>query len=355
MEEDRMSQLPDDILLLILGKIDTFEAVNTTSLLSHRWKNLWRSVSALRFRFHFSFAASLLPDFSLVEESDRQLQSHRKFVSQFLSHRDAAAPIHDFHISFDEFPLDQPTIYGYRVHREFMDECFLYAVNHGVQSLRLWAPSHPNLRLPEACISCKTLLELRLQGSPVKLPGRLSLLNLKTFHLQTLNLVFDDDDNNMEPFSGLPELEQLTLKTFSADGIVLKAPKLRVLEITCIISFVAKEVSAPLLTSFSYKAFDAWECEKLNLPMLEQDASPISERYPTTVSLTLDTLKILECYGGPDEQTPPPFPNMKCLKMIEGRNKMRTVFRRVMNYLTGTLCCEVKLPPGMVVVEQISN
>ncbi|XP_047971329.1 F-box/LRR-repeat protein At1g55660-like [Salvia hispanica] len=369
MEEDKISQLPDDILLLILDKIDTSQAVETM-ILSHRWKNVWRSLPGLR--FHFSFAASVFPDPPLVEECDRQLQSHRKFVSQFLSRRDAAAALHDFHISLDKLSFQERRIYIYDAHREFMDECFLYAANHGVQSLRLEAPNYPNLWLPEALISCKTLRELRLEGNPVKFPGSLSLPNLKTFHLEG-KMVFDDDRDRREPFSGLPELEELTLKTLSFDVIALKAPKLRVFEITCI-WIVAKEVSAPLLTSFSYNAFEAWECEKVNLPMLEQvhlDIHDIGDdfdqmqtnfvrmfhqcRNATTVSLTLDTLQALERYGGPFEQTPPPFPNMKCLKVIEGLNKTHKVFRRVMNYLTGTLCCEVKLPPSMVDVEQMSN
>ena len=44
---------------------------------------------------------------------------------------------------------------------------------------------------------------------------------------------------------------------------------------------------------------------------------------------------------------------MKCLKVIEGRHGIRTVFQGVMNYLTGTLYSEVEFPPNVTVVEQI--
>ncbi|KAG6388242.1 hypothetical protein SASPL_153443 [Salvia splendens] len=110
----------------------------------------------------------------------------------------------------------------------------LYAINHSVQSLRLHAPTKLTLRLPEALISCKTRCGSSSSGSPIKVPGRLSLPNLKTLLLQTSSLVFDDDDVSMEPFSGLPELEKLTLDpTYtSLHWIVFKTPKLRVLEIT---------------------------------------------------------------------------------------------------------------------------
>ncbi|KAL1552037.1 FBD-associated F-box protein-like protein [Salvia divinorum] len=339
MEEDRISQLPDDILLLILGKIDIFQAVETT-ILSHRWKNLWCLLPSLRFRF-----------------------SH--LVSSCLSHRDTTAAVHDFHLSFDS------TFY---VDRKLVEECVLYAINHGVQSLCLHARC--SLRLPEAFISCKTLreLELRQLYCSVEVPGRLSLPNLKSFHLET-HLAFNDDDIIMEPFSGLPELEKLTLigYCFCIDAFVIKAPKLRVLEITT--SSKVKEIHTPLLTSFRYESNYAWECANVNLPMLEQVYLGIHEtmycinflhdnfmkmlhqlRNATTVSLTLDTLKVLERNCGPFEQTPSPFPNMKCLKVMEGRNGICAVFQGLLNYLTGTtLYCEVVFSPGVAVVEQISD
>ncbi|KAG6409374.1 hypothetical protein SASPL_127413 [Salvia splendens] len=222
MKEDRMSNLSDDILLLILDKINTFEAVKT-SILSHRWKNLWCHLPRLRFLFIFATEYA----------------------------------IHELHLS----PLDADT--------ESVEKCVLFAINHGAESLRLLAPTSLKLRLPAAFLTCETLQELELWNpyGSVKLPQRLFLPNLKTFHLETL-LVFDDDDISMEPFSGLPELEKLTLIKYSRDGIVIKAPKLRLLEIIDIPK--VEEISAPLLTSFIYRGNKAWECEKVNLPMLEQ-------------------------------------------------------------------------------------
>ena len=278
MEEDKMSQLPDDILLLILDKTDIFEAVKT-SILSHRWKNLWRLLPSLRFH-----------------------HCRSELVSQLLSHREATSTsaVHDFHLS----SLDTDT------DTEFMEECVLYATSHGVQSLRLH--SKCTITLPQAFISCTTLRELQLTQlhSSVELPGRLSLPNLKTFHLET-HLFFNDEHYNMEPFSGLPELEKLTIigYCFPIDGLVIKAPKLRVLEIAE--SPKVKEIYTPLLTSFRYESYEAWECANVNLPMLEHVYLDIHEtRYclnfvhqnfvrmlhqfgnASTVFLTLDTLKV---------------------------------------------------------------
>ncbi|XP_047962135.1 putative F-box protein At1g32020 [Salvia hispanica] len=168
MEEDRMSQLPDDILLLILDKIDIYEAVETM-ILSHRWKNVWRSLTGLRFHFHVPSGFRC----NSIELRPKILPQCQR-VSQFLFHRDPTAAVRGFHLSYDN-----P---GY-VNREFMEEWVLYAINHGVQKLRAL------------------------------------------------------------------EINQISDKTYS---------------------FSAKEISAPLLTSFRYEAPKAWECAKVNLPMLEQ-------------------------------------------------------------------------------------
>ncbi|XP_047970926.1 putative FBD-associated F-box protein At5g56560 [Salvia hispanica] len=325
-EEDRLSQLPDDILLLILDKIDIYEAVKTMSLVSHRWKNLWRSLPGLR--FHFRPATTPfrihLEDFSI----------HSSFVSHLLFHRDASSSVHDFHLSFDG-PTPNPQ-YPCGVDREFLEECLLYALNHGLQSLRLHWPTYRKLRLPPAFLTCNTLRELEIRDlfCPVKLPGRLSLPNLKTLHLHTISLVFDHH-HDPDPFSGLPQLEKLTLITFMCDGLVaINAPKLRFLEIEDDYLQV-EEISAPLLTSFTYKSSDAWECAKVNLLVLEHVYLDIDEVFnkirnnfvrmlhqlgnAATVSLTSNTLKILEREFGSFEQTPTPFPNMKCLKDFELR------------------------------------
>lgn len=68
-------------------------------------------------------------------------------------------------------------------------------------------------------------------------------------------------------------------------------------------------------------------------------------------------MKVLEMDGGLIDQSPCPFPYMKCLKIfIKRRRKMSTVLRRVMSFLTeGILYFEslvVELPRGVKVVEK---
>ncbi|XP_047961807.1 putative F-box/LRR-repeat protein At3g18150 [Salvia hispanica] len=225
MEEDRLSQFPDKILQHIISYLDFHECLQTT-ILSKRWKHLCRSLPDLR--FNFTSAAFFDP-----------------FFFPYLLHRDHRAPVASLHLSFDDkFDL------------KAMKNSMIYAINHGVQSLRLHTPHRglTTLRLPVK------LLTPRLCGFPV-------------------------------------------------NRLVLKAPKLRVLEIfdTCC---VIQEISAPLLISFQYRGSSPLECSKIDLPMLEEVCLNIhgiinnlewlhlkfvrlfsQHRNATTVTLTLDTLK----------------------------------------------------------------
>ncbi|XP_047971045.1 F-box/FBD/LRR-repeat protein At2g04230-like [Salvia hispanica] len=350
MEEDRISQLPDEILQQILSLISIHEAVKTT-ILSKRWQHVWRSLSLLR--FHRTAAAG-----------SRVLS---RFVSQLLSLRDSSAPVHDFHFSFDgRFPLP------------FVAECVAYAVSHGVRSLRLHAPAHRTLRLPAALFASTTLreLELRQLDEGIHIPGHFSLPNLKTLYLET-QLYFDDYDVEREPFAGLPELERLTLRGYPIPRLVIKAPKLRVLEIFSYEDVVG-EISAPLLTSFTFRCRRPWGDAKMHLPSLEEVRLNIygdgscrdlvwmlhQLANATTVTLTLDTIRILEWDFDLHEKSSP-FPNIKRLKVVrrsphgyignwcpQVNNKLQ---RRVIDYMTlGTLNSDslmVEIPDDLVLIE----
>jgi hypothetical protein len=77
---DRISDLPDSIICYILSFIPTKDAT-TTSILSKRWKLLWRSVPTLDFD----------------DETFKDFNSFREFVfSTIFSLRDDTLSIHSF-------------------------------------------------------------------------------------------------------------------------------------------------------------------------------------------------------------------------------------------------------------------
>ncbi|XP_047960711.1 uncharacterized protein LOC125205685 isoform X2 [Salvia hispanica] len=207
--------------------------------------------------------------------------------------------VHDFHLSFDaHIFLDGG------VDSSFVENCVLYAINHGLWSLHLQIlyPGYSLQRLPATFFASKTLQELDLR--------------VCGFH-------------SIEPVSGLPEMEKLTL---------IKSPH-------------------------------DWECAHANLPMLEQVDLDIHKskyyrdqnhinfltilhqlRNATIVSLTLDTIKILQSKVGFSKQIPHILPNMKCLKVMEGCHGNWTVTQSVMKYLTCTFNCKVEHSPNLLVI-----
>ncbi|KAL1543858.1 putative F-box/LRR-repeat protein [Salvia divinorum] len=278
------------------------------------------------------------------------------FVSHFLFHRDAASAVRSFHLSFDSHLV-------HVVNAAFIDQCVLYAVNHGIRSLRLHARCRPDLTLPNALFAAKTLRELKFRQFRYviwKLKQFSYLQHLKTLYLESSVLVNSDDDGCYsflkEPFSGLLELEKLTIRRSLVCGLVVKAPKLRIIEIIDqenSYSHMMGEIYAPLLTLFRYEGFLPLECSKVNLPILEEIHLSIQKKQEQVnkfdeekmllcvrmlqqlgnakiVALSFDTLKVLEMDGGVIEQSPCPFPYMKCLKIIKGRRKISPVLWRVM-------------------------
>ncbi|XP_047960710.1 uncharacterized protein LOC125205685 isoform X1 [Salvia hispanica] len=246
--------------------------------------------------------------------------------------------VHDFHLSFDaHIFLDGG------VDSSFVENCVLYAINHGLWSLHLQIlyPGYSLQRLPATFFASKTLQELDLR--------------VCGFH-------------SIEPVSGLPEMEKLTLIKYSRNTpLDIKAPKLRPFKLYgC---YRLRHIYAPLLTSFTYRSPHDWECAHANLPMLEQVDLDIHKskyyrdqnhinfltilhqlRNATIVSLTLDTIKILQSKVGFSKQIPHILPNMKCLKVMEGCHGNWTVTQSVMKYLTCTFNCKVEHSPNLLVI-----
>lgn len=209
------------------------------------------------------------------------------------------------------------------------------------------------------------------------IPKDFSLPHLNTLYLE--NSVFIDDGDLFsfckEPFSRFPELEKLTLRRCTVYGLVIAAPKLRVLEIVHdkLFSEAMEEISTPMLTSFQYEGCFPLECSKVNITSLEKVYLNIYRKAGLKknkwmplkcvkmlqqlgnakfVTLTLDTIKVLEMDRRLIEQSPLPFPHIKYLKLTKGRREIPTVLERVMDYLTEGSLCDVEFPEGVCVVEK---
>ena len=112
--KDKLSELPDCVLLHILSFLNTEDAVGTC-ILSTRWKNLWKHIPALRLDSH---------SHSLYTSTN--LKGFAKFVSSILSKRDASTALHT--VDFPRTGFVEPHI---------LKRILKYAVSHNVQQLQI--------------------------------------------------------------------------------------------------------------------------------------------------------------------------------------------------------------------------
>lgn len=186
--KDRIRDLPNCVLLLILSVLNTKEAVQTC-VLSARWKNLWKYIPVLSISCcHFETRKGFI-----------------RFVSQFLYLRDNKTALHTLHL-----------------HREgviwprHLKWVIKYAFDHGVQLLDVDSTfNHQHYPLP--CVSCDTLTSLTLcrndqfcYHSPL-FPTSLNLPALTSLCLKYFSFHGSGDDNRAEPFSSFNSLKSLII------------------------------------------------------------------------------------------------------------------------------------------------
>ncbi|XP_021768837.1 uncharacterized protein LOC110733122 isoform X3 [Chenopodium quinoa] len=80
---DRLSQLSDDLLMLIMSSL-TMKEVTKTSALSHRWKNLCRFLPVLLFEAHSPILKWVMGECKLKSTYNMNLKDHEWFI---LRHR----------------------------------------------------------------------------------------------------------------------------------------------------------------------------------------------------------------------------------------------------------------------------
>ncbi|KAG4991579.1 hypothetical protein JHK87_025036 [Glycine soja] len=266
-DRDKISELPDNILLHMMNFMDTREAVQTC-VLSNRWNNLWKRLTSLL----------------LYSSENGSVFKINKFLSRFLSDRDDSISLftvyldlrctRDSTLSYSGFVFPPP------IELEQLNSIMKYAVSHNCQRLSIKILFYCKFKLDPVIFFCPSLISLRLSfmpyGANCKLPKSLQLPVLKTLHLHSV--CFTASDNGCaELFSTCILLNTLVLERCyldeyvevicisnfnlsclvldntleEADTIVLSTPKLRLLTVkddycmnkfssTCNLSFLEK-------------------------------------------------------------------------------------------------------------------
>ncbi|ESQ44194.1 hypothetical protein EUTSA_v10006462mg, partial [Eutrema salsugineum] len=162
-DEDRISNLPDDIVCHILSFLSTVEAA-LTSVLSKRWRNL------------FAFTPNLSFDHLEHRNPNSNYKVFRKFVDRVLA-VSGNTPVKKFTL-FHRHKSD-----AYRVNRWICD-----ALNRGVSDLDLYLALEYSHSFPLEVFSCKTIVKLKLGTlfGIAMVPENASLPALKTLVLGTI-------------------------------------------------------------------------------------------------------------------------------------------------------------------------
>ncbi|PNY07600.1 F-box/LRR-repeat protein [Trifolium pratense] len=236
MSEDKLSDLPNCILVHILSFLNIKDAVRTC-ILSKRWKHIWKYIPTLT--LHYS-------NFSTLKSFDQ-------FVSRVLSLRDNSIVLHA--IDFDRNGSIAPG---------FLKRVAYYVLSHNFKLLRLGIDVKGDIGHILPCISsCQTLTSLKLSISPkgrynfgrTLFPKSLNLPALTCLHLG--NFVFcAGDDGQIEPFSAFNKLNSLII-----DNCTVKDAQILCISSETLVSLTMRnhsfdvyqiELSAPSLCIFSF-------------------------------------------------------------------------------------------------------
>ncbi|KAJ1695492.1 hypothetical protein LUZ63_012190 [Rhynchospora breviuscula] len=158
---DRISNLPDSLLIDILALLDPRDAAQTC-ILSKRWYNLWAFVPSLSFD---------------MEKFKGKADNFNNFVSSFLRLRDKASDVHKFALRY-AVPLDT----------KFSDlviwAWIMYASEHKVKNLVVHLFGWPcHFLSNKSRFHCDTLENLHLCGIVLMEADDLCLPKLKTLSL----------------------------------------------------------------------------------------------------------------------------------------------------------------------------
>ncbi|PNX93299.1 F-box family protein [Trifolium pratense] len=189
--KDRLSDLPDCVIIHILLLLNIKQAVGTC-VLSRRWKDMWKHLPAL-----------------ILHKSDfRTIKIFTKCVSKVLSLRDSS-------ISLQSLDFER---YNCRFEPHILKTVVNYALSHNVQQLGLYV----NGDIAQIPFSCETLTHLKLSihngiGHETLFPKSLDLPALT--NLQLGNFTFCVGDNDCaEPFSILNRLNNLFICDCTVKG-----------------------------------------------------------------------------------------------------------------------------------------
>ncbi|KAL8039227.1 hypothetical protein ABFX02_10G021200 [Erythranthe guttata] len=268
-DDDRISELPDDVLVVILSLL-SLKGAARTSILCSRWINLWKHTNSLDFDAEEAMC-------KLARASERKLEEEEglKFIEwvNYVLQSHKAITLKEFKICFD---LSEPSQIAVTTWLE-------YALARRVQRLEFDLSAANSFRYYRADLNYvfpqELLMETNGVGSTSQPPSDTCFFNhhprtrFDFKHLKVLSLKFVTVTREAIEFflNNCPLLENLVVHKITkitnleicGSSLVLKH-----LELWYCFDLDSVKVSAPNLTSLSVKVFNELILE--NVPMLDE-------------------------------------------------------------------------------------
>ncbi|PIA41545.1 hypothetical protein AQUCO_02200167v1 [Aquilegia coerulea] len=227
-EMDRISDLPDPTQAHIVSFLSMKDAIRT-SILSKRWRNVYKSFPNLNFNQEYF-------------EENYNTRDFKNIVNQFLNCHDESN-IHKFSLLTS---VDNSSYHH-------ILEWISFAVNHNVQELVLDFDNDKLNSLPCCLFTCQSLTLLSLNFINLNLPTHTEFPMLKTLKLRFVRLYGEDPLNQL--ISSCPVLEDFLMQACvwdSQTALNISAPTLKSLKINVLISTRAIKISASNLREICY-------------------------------------------------------------------------------------------------------
>ncbi|MED6168074.1 hypothetical protein PIB30_008732, partial [Stylosanthes scabra] len=200
-EEDRISGLPDQVLVDILSRLPSTIVVHTR-ILSNRWKNLWRSVPTVDIDSTFFNDA-----FPLINHPNHPKHRFFQFAASLILAltKDAKQAILNFRLKCNNHYFCQ--CYDVKL---WVDTI----VRRSVEEIEISLPPHTLINLPLSVVTCQTLVVLKIEHLIVDLKGSVvQLPRLKTLHID--GAVLPKSLYLCLLLNGVPNLEDLKIKSLA--------------------------------------------------------------------------------------------------------------------------------------------
>ncbi|KAK7282907.1 hypothetical protein RIF29_12021 [Crotalaria pallida] len=252
--EDRLSGLPDCLILHILSFVKCRDAVRTC-ILSKRWKCIWKRMSILV--LHAS-------DFGTIKMFTR-------FVTRLLFLRDGSTALRALDFKHDGV-IESP----------FLKQVLKYAVSQNIQRLGIDVQSDDQLLpgISSRVFSCQALTSLRLSvrsknysDEKIIFPKSLNLPALTRLHISNIVFCASRGSDRAEPFSTLNRLDYLFIGPYTLrDARFLCVSSTTVSSLTfqscCCSSKIV--LSTPNLCSFAFSGVTCHDLSGSCLSSIEQ-------------------------------------------------------------------------------------